>query len=97
MTEYPKVNVALFDEILQFYYKGSVGMAVSKLRTLHQIGGYMMSDHNLVSRFTFINLLLNEFQTTTMLLVEISKGQQLSIVHDSTKIANHLFGVICLI
>ena len=57
----------------------------------------MMSDHNLVSRFTFINLLLNEFQTTTMLLVEISKGQQLSIVHDSTKIANHLFGVICLI
>ena len=56
-----------------------------------------MRDHNLVSRFTFINLLLNEFQTTTMLLVEISKGQQLSIVHDSTKIANYLFGVICLI
>ena len=94
MTEDPDIDIRVLDIVFQFNCKSTIGRTSLKLWALHQEGGYMMCDNDLVLGSTILNRLLDELYTTTMLTIEVGEGEWFAIEQNSAEVADDLLGVI---
>jgi hypothetical protein len=94
MTIHPEVNVTLFDEVLQLYGEGSVGLAVLELRTLHAERRHVVSNHNLVFGIALGQSIFDECQATLMFTIEVGMSKNVSVIENPSEVSYVLLGIV---